>query len=526
MSRITHGEIETGPDQTTMLVTPVSSEEYDRKSEIPWGSLPGEMPYFFQTQQRQYKVEVVQNTQSLASIGTAAVFEDSATGPFAGLRLGYLGAVPIALPLYPLNSVHRFLLSNPWHYACVSAKATATTDLGFTWASDTTTKRGVSNTQWKRLMAFEEQVYSTNQQDLSGVLKTGAIDYYSSGNMFFEVQLTDGNLLDSIYAVPAVTCFRHPFLPLVAQIPAKYDGSSLSLANNQFEPSAVLALFMSGIDMRTPAIQELIPMRQRTLAGRSEMVLEANYICSSDPLYGIGDIIAGLPALLGDNAAAQYNLQFFENNAVPRYAVTISGGRVTASVVESIGKFLDREIKRQNHRTIVIPLPRGFTAEFKALDSTPNEGSFLNYKKINREEIAAIHKVPPSEIGLWESANKANASQQSKNYFTKVIKPNQAILERMMNRIIRKHLGITKYTFKFNNVEFTDDQEKATVLETQARAKAAEVNTIKTAIEVITTYVEKSTITEEVGTKMLNKLVERLVAVTAGMSDMESTPVD
>lgn len=517
MARFTHGDTDSAPEQTTLVVSPVTPEEYIDDSSFVWGQTESERPYFMKTKKQAYRIEPAANVQAIAECRNP--FDADATAPFAGLRLGYLGSVPIALPLFPLISVHRFLLSNPWHYACVSAKATATTDLGFTWVSDTATKRGVSNTQWKRLLAFEERVYKNNHQDLSGVLKTGAMDYYSCGNMFFEVQLTDGNLLDSIYAVPAVTCFRHPFYPLVAQIPAKYDGSSLSLAFNQFEPTAVLPLFMSDLDMNNPAIQALIPARQRTLAGKSEIVLEANYVNSSDPLYGIGDIIAALPSLLGDNAAAQYNLQFFENNAVPRYAVTISGGRVTAAVVKSIGDFLDTEIKRQNHRTIVIPLPRGFTAEFKPLDNTPNEGSFLNYKKINREEIAAVHKIPPSEIGLWESANKANSSQQSKNYFTKVIKPNQAILERMMNRIIQRHLGITKYTFKFNNVEFTDDQEKATVLETQARAKSAEVAAIRATIDAVTAAMESETLTEGAGKTTINTLVKRLVAVITGETD-------
>ena len=140
--------------------------------------------------------------------------------------------------------------------------------------------------------------------------------------------------------------------------------------------------------------------------------------------------------MFGDNAANDYNWQFFQNNAVPRYAVTIAGGRVTNEVKQMVVDFFNREIQGRAHRTIVIPLPRDMTANFQALDATPNDMSFVNYKKLNREEIAAVHSIPPSEIGLWENANKANANQQAKNYFLKVIRPYQAKDEAMMNRIL------------------------------------------------------------------------------------------
>ena len=110
------------------------------------------------------------------------------------------------------------------------------------------------------------------------------------------------------------------------------------------------------------------------------------------------------------------------------------------------------------------------TANFQALDATQNEASFIQFKKLNREEIAAAHSIPPSEIGLWENANKANANQQAKNYFLKVIRPYQAKDEAMMNRILRHGLGVTDVVFRFKNVEYTDDQERAAVAMTKAQS--------------------------------------------------------
>jgi hypothetical protein len=189
--------------------------------------------------------------------------------------------------------------------------------------------------------------------------------------------------------------------------------------------------------------------------------------------------------MFGDNAANDYNWQFFENNAIPRYAVTITGGKVDEKVKNNILRFFNEQIHGQNHRTIVLPVPRNMVAEFKALDATPNEGSFLNYKKLNREEIAAVHRVPPSEIGLWEDANKANSSQQSKNFFLKVIKPYQSQDEAMMNRILQYGLGIDDIKFAFKNVEYTDDQERATVILTRANAHKMYVDSLVNAINAL-----------------------------------------
>ena len=226
----------------------------------------------------------------------------------------------------------------------------------------------------------------------------------------------------------------------------------------------------------------MFPEVPRALFTDNEMVHVTNAMISTDPFYGVADILPALSAMFGDNAANDYNWQFFENNAVPRYAVTISGGRVDKEVSKAVVDFFNREIQGRNHRTIVIPLPRDMTANFQALDATQNDASFIQFKKLNREEIAAAHSVPPSEIGLWEDANKANSSQQAKNYFLKVIRPYQAKDEAMMNRILKYGMGITDVVFKFKNVEYTDDQEKATVQLTRADAHKKYIESLSSAI--------------------------------------------
>lgn len=443
-------------------------------------------------------------------VNNSIVDDTSSQIIFAGTGL------QLARPRYPLLAVHRYLLGNPWHFTCVMAKAGAATELGYDWVSSKTARRGIVTSQSKRLIEFEDRLYERTHKDLPSMLKEVSIDFFSTGNMNMELQYTMGGLLDCMYSIPAVTCFRHAHLPLGVQCLSENQALNsyyqLPLdVSHMLGVQAVMPLFMSGLTL--DQYQDLIPEYQRThQVGYSEMLHETNSILSTDPVYGIADILPALAALLGDNAATDYNLQFFENNAVPRYAVTISGGRVTDKVKQDIVTFLDKHIRGKNHRTIVIPLPTNVSAKFEALDSKPAEGSFISYKKINREEIAAVHKVPPSEIGLWENSNKANSSQQAKNYFLKVIQPFQARLERMMNRAVRSGLKISNYQFKFRNVEYTDDQERATVQDTLARAMQARTNSLTQAITTVQTLLdsEKPVVGKDSLGELLNTLVTKL----------------
>lgn len=421
----------------------------------------------------------------------------------------------LAKPRYSLAATHKYLLGNPWHFACVMAKAGAATEMGYEWVTSKGRTKGVMSSQLKRLIEFEDRVYERTHRDIAGILRDISVDYFSTGNMNLELQYTLGGTLDCMYPIPAITCYRHSELPLGMQcLPEDQLLTGLSIpfdAAQMLSVQAVMPLFLSKLAYED--YKDLIPERQKAIQiGYSEMLHETNSILSTDPIYGVADILPALAALLGDNAASDYNLQFFENNAVPRYAVTISGGRVTDKVKQDIVTFLDKHIRGKNHRTIVIPLPSNVTAKFEALDNHPAEGSFLAYKKINREEIAAVHKVPPSEIGLWENSNRANAIQQAKNYYLKVIQPFQARLARLMNRAIRSGLKVTNYEFQFRNVEYTDDQEWATVQDTVAKAMQSRMNSLTSAIATVQNLLASESITldKDALNGVLKSLVDKL----------------
>ena len=397
-------------------------------------------------------------------------------GGYQGVVSGVMAVmdgIEVMQPVYDMVAIQNYLTGNAWHYAAVKAKATAATELGYTWMYEKKSAKGIVTPQTKALSDFEDRIYERNHKDLAGILRDQAMDYFSTGNQALEIAYTAGGKVDSLYAVPAITVFRHPVYPVAVQALPDYErwSSVLDLnssVRNGLEVKAVLPLFMSGLTKAD--LMRLFPDADSEIMTNNELVHVTNSLISTDPFYGVADILPALSAMLGDNAANEYNWQFFENNAIPRYAVTISGGKVSEAVANSVKDFFNREIQGRAHRTVVLPLPRDMTATFQALDATQNDASFIQFKKLNREEIAAVHSIPPSEIGLWESANKANSSQQARNYFRKVIQPYQVRVEAMMNRILQHGLGLSGVRFKFRNVEYTDDQERATVAYTKTQA--------------------------------------------------------
>lgn len=72
-------------------------------------------------------------------------------------------------------------------------------------------------------------------------------------------------------------------------------------------------------------------------------------------------------------------------------------------------------------------------AKYKELKITPQEMQFLDKKRMAREETAAVFKVPPIEIGIFEDANRANADVQTKMFWTKCLIPEMRYIEDVLN---------------------------------------------------------------------------------------------
>jgi PBSX family phage portal protein len=201
--------------------------------------------------------------------------------------------------------------------------------------------------------------------------------------------------------------------------------------------------------------------------------------------YGVPDILSAITSLHGDQLASQYNIDYFGNKGVPRYVVTLKGAQLSADAEDKMFRFLQNNLKGQNHRTLYIPLPGDSDnnkVEFKMepVENGVQEASFKEYRKQNRDDILIAHQVPLSKIGGGDSSSIANALAQDRTFKEQVSRPAQNNLAKMINKVIKEETDIVE--FKFNELTLTDEIAQSQILERYVKTQIMVPNEAREAL--------------------------------------------
>ncbi len=195
--------------------------------------------------------------------------------------------------------------------------------------------------------------------------------------------------------------------------------------------------------------------------------------------YGVPDILSAIQAVVGDSLASQYNIDYFQNKAVPRYIITVKGAKLSSDAEDKMFRFMQTGLKGQNHRTLYIPLPGdtdGNKVEFnmQPIESGVQEGSFEKYRKQNRDEILIAHQVPISKLGGSDSSAIAAAMSQDRTFKEQVARPEQRNIEKVINKIIREKTDILH--LKFNELTLTDEIAQSQIIERYVKTQVITPN--------------------------------------------------
>lgn len=195
--------------------------------------------------------------------------------------------------------------------------------------------------------------------------------------------------------------------------------------------------------------------------------------------YGVPDIMSAISALHGDMLANQYNIDYFANKATPRYIVTLKGAKLSADAEDKMFRFLQTNLKGQNHRTLYIPLPgdsdmNKVEFDMKPIENGVQEASFSDYRLRNREDILVAHQVPLSKIGGSDSSSIASALAQDRTFKEQVARPAQKNLEKMLNKIIREKTDVLE--LKFNELTLTDEIAQSQIIERYVKTQVITPN--------------------------------------------------
>lgn len=213
----------------------------------------------------------------------------------------------------------------------------------------------------------------------------------------------------------------------------------------------------------------------------NEIIHIKNYT-PTNTYYGVPAIVAAKNAMAGNEFASRFNLEYFENKAVPRYIFWLKGAKMSRQAEERLFEFFQGNLRGQSHRTAIIPIP-GDTPDNKVemkmepIETNIQDSSFNNYKKMNKDEILMAHRVPASKVGAAEGIGLAAAREADRTFKEQVCRPAQDALEKKINKIIAEKTDAFK--FEFNELTLTDEETRSKIDERYLRMQVIVPNEVR-----------------------------------------------
>jgi PBSX family phage portal protein len=374
-------------------------------------------------------------------------------------------------PPYNLEYLSKVYEISTYNYAAINAKVANIVGLGYDFIETKKTNDAIDSLTDDKSLERARRKLSKLRQDLHSWLDTTNdedtftqtlikvfTDYEATGNGYIEIGRTTAGNIGYIGHIPAKTMrvrrLRDGFIQLLYGKAVYFNNFGDSETENP----------IAGQEDRP---NEIIHLKKYTPMN--------NY-------YGVADIIAAQVSLAGNELSGRYNLDYFENKAVPRYIITVKGAKLSPESERKLLEFFQVGLKGKNHRSLYIPLP-GDTpdskTEFKMepVEANPQESSFNVYRKSNRDEILLAHRVPINKIGTPEGVNLAVARDADKTFKEQVCRPAQMILEKKLNKIFEEKTDAL--TLKFNELTLTDEDTQSKIDERYLRMQVITPNEVR-----------------------------------------------
>lgn len=393
--------------------------------------------------------------EEAGTVGTMVLVEDQFNKEYS------LTGSNIAKPPFNPEFLTSLMNQSTYHTRCIKQKAADTVGLGYQILP--VTQEGVEPNPVNKetLKNFLDNIHP--ELTLIEILEMSQIDYESVGWQLIEIIRNRGQKPSRFNHVPAKTCR------------IKMDGTGWIQRRGTKERH-----FKNFGDL-------VVKEDPQSKLSQTEILNLQHYSPTSD-WYGVPDYIPAIGAMIGNVNVRDYNINFFDNNGIPQYAVIITGGDLTADVEKIIEEHFKTNLKGSgnNHKTLILSLPEGVKVEFKALQADVKDGQFRMYRIDNRDEIIASHGVPPSRIGVGEngvgSKQGSSPADSTQIYKNAIIDQRQAKLEKRLNRIIADKelgLGITDWKIKFNEIDMNNATTEAEIDDKQLKNNTVVVNEVR-----------------------------------------------
>ena len=373
-------------------------------------------------------------------------------------------------PPYNLEYLSQIYEISTYNYAAINAKVSNIVGLGYDFVETKKTNDAFDAIEDEKQLEkarrklgrlkqdLNNWLDTTNQEDtFTETLKKVYTDLEATGNGFIEISRTTAGNIGYIGHIPAKTM----------RVRRLRDGFIQLLYGK--------AVYFRNFGEETPS-----PITSQE--DRPNEVIHLKKYTPMNNYYGIPDIIAAQNALAGNEFAGRYNLDYFENKAVPRYIITVKGAKLSPESERKLLEFFQVGLKGKNHRSLYIPLPADTPdqkVDFKMepVEAGAQESSFNVYRKANRDEILLAHRVPINKIGLPEGVSLANARDADKTFKEQVCKPAQINLEKRLGQIFAEKTDALQ--IKFNELTLTDEDTQSKIDERYLRMQVITPNEVR-----------------------------------------------
>lgn len=383
---------------------------------------------------------------------------------------GYDGT-GLVVPLYSIEALANLLEINTYHNRCVQTIARDTTSLGWSIVPE----HEDTELPEDRVSEIEALFKRPNpRQTLEQVLFQNRVDYEATGNAYLEI-IRDG---DPMIGEP-VSGFNH--IP-AHTVRVHKDGKRIQQRRGNRKVWFKRYGVEDPIDAKTGEVAE----GSDTLA--NEVVHFLMYTPRSD-FYGVPNILPALSAVMMERERQEYMLDFFENHAIPAYAVTVVGAEVDEEFEKVIQDYFQREVREHRHSTLVLTISgEGSNADsveikFEKLATEQKEASFRKLGHDTRDEILAAHGVPPYRAGIPKEGSLGGniAVEATEIYKSSIIEPRQHELETFFSRLIEEAFQLEGAMFRFEDIDTRDEKVAVEIANSLRNAKAISRNEMREA---------------------------------------------
>jgi PBSX family phage portal protein len=380
------------------------------------------------------------------------------------------GLYDVIVPQYNLDELARFYESSFANHAAIAAKVANIVGLGYHFENtDATIARLEDAESEEQLMRAQRKIQRLKAQVISWledlndedtfthVLEKVYTDVESTGNGYIEIGRKVNGEIGYVGHIPSTT----------VRVRRMRDGYVQIVNQN-----VVFFRNFQGVDDPNPVTNDPRP---------NELIHIKKY-SPRNSYYGVPDTVSAATSMVGDSLAGRYNVDYFENKAVPRYIVTLKGAKLSTDAEDKLFRFLQSGLRGQSHRTLYIPLP-GDSPDSKVefnmdpIENGVQEGSFDKYRKSNRDDILMAHQVPYSKVGGGAGVSIASALASDRTFKEQVARPAQKNLEKVINKIVREKTDML--AFKLNELTLTDEVTQSQIDERYLRMQVLVPNEVR-----------------------------------------------